>query len=136
VGSVGSGTPVSDIQRIDPRTGLASVVGRLAVALEGASAATLDGHIYLAGGRTAVSVQGTIWAFEPATATLKAAMVVAGHLRLPVSNSGIAVKGPNAWLVGGESGGRPVASVQTFSPTYRPSTTRGAKLTPLAGAAA
>lgn len=140
-----AGTPVADIQRIDPHTGRGTVVGHLAVALEGASAATLDGHIYLAGGRTATSVQGTIWAYVPATAS----MVVAGHLRLPVSNSGIAVMGSSAWLVGGESGGRPVASVQTFSPlraqpagpsrgpgTSGPSTTRGDKLTPLAGAAA
>ncbi len=149
-----AGAAVDDIQRIDRRTGRATIVGHLPAALQGASAATLDGNIYLAGGRTASSVQGTIWAFEPASATV----VVAGHLRLPVSNSGLAVIGSTAWLVGGQSGGRPVASVQTFGPVAAgtaptgtglarlgrarpsraqpggPSTTSGAKSTPSAGA--
>jgi hypothetical protein len=134
--AVTTGAAVDDIQRIDPATGRARVVGHLPTALQGASAATLDGNIYLAGGRTASGVQGTIWAYQPASAT----MVVAGHLRLPVSNSGLAVIGATAWLVGGQSGGRPVASVQAFAPVpahpAAPSTTKGDKLTPLAGAAA
>jgi hypothetical protein len=133
---VRAAAPVDDIQRVDPATGLATIVGHLPSALEGASAATLDGHIYLAGGWTGLSLQGTIWAYEPAAAKV----VVAGHLRLPVSFSGLAVIGSTAWLVGGQSGGRPVASVQTFSPRPAqpggPRTTTGAKLTPLAGGAA
>ncbi len=128
--------PVDDIQRVDPATGLATIVGHLPSALEGASAATLDGHIYLAGGWTGLSLQGTIWGYEPAAAKV----VVVGHLRAPVSFSGLAVIGSTAWLVGGQSGGRPVASVQTFSPRPAqpggPRTTKGAKLTPLAGGAA
>jgi hypothetical protein len=130
---------VDDIQRIDLRTGRTTIVGHLAAALQGASAATLDDNIYLAGGRTTSTVQGTIWAYEPATAT----MVVAGHLSLPVSDSGLAVVGATAWLVGGESGDGPVASVQSFRPLPtrafpaqpgEPSATTGARSTPLAGA--
>jgi len=133
---VRAAAPIDDIQRVDPATGLATIVGHLPSALEGSSAATLDGHIYLAGGWTGLSLQGTIWGYEPATAKV----VVVGHLRVPVSFSGLAVIGSTAWLVGGQSGGRPVASVQTFSPRPAqpggPKTTTGAKLTPLAGGAA
>jgi hypothetical protein len=130
-----AGKPVDDIQRVDPATGRVDVVGHLPTPLVGASAATLDGHIYIAGGWTGLKLLGTVWGYEPATATV----VVAGRV-LPVSFSGLAVVGPTAWLVGGQSGGRPVATVQAFSPLAPqpggPSTTAGAKLTPLAGGAA
>ena len=134
--AVKAGTPVDDIQRVAPATGQATVVGHLPTTLEGASAATLGGHIYVAGGWTGLTLQGTIWGYEPATAT----MVVAGHLARPVSFSGLAVIGSTAWLVGGQSAGRPVATVQKFGPVPAqaagPSTTTGAKLTPVAGGTA
>ena len=127
--------PVDDIQRVDPATGQASVVGHLPTPLEGAGAATLDGHIYIAGGYTGVAVEGTVWGFEPSTATV----VVSGHV-VPVSFSGLAVTGTTAWLVGGQSAGRPVGTVQAFRPvTAQPPgvrTTTGAKLTPVAGGTA
>ncbi len=130
-----NGAPVDDIQRVDPATGQASVVGHLPTALEGASAATLDGHIYIAGGYTGLTVVGTVWGFEPSTATV----VVSGHV-LPVSFSGLAVTGPTAWLVGGQSAGRPVGLVQAFRPVTGqspgPRSTTGAKLTPVAGGTA
>ena len=130
-----NGVPVDDIQRVDPATGQASVVGHLPTALEGASAATLDGHIYIAGGYTGLTVVGTVWGFEPSTATV----VVSGHV-LPVSFSGLAVTGPTAWLVGGQSAGRPVGLVQAFRPVTGqspgPRSTTGAKLTPVAGGTA
>jgi hypothetical protein len=133
--AVKAGAPVDDIQRVAPATGQATVVGRLPTALEGASAATLAGHVYIAGGWTGLTLQGTIWGYEPATATV----VVTGHLR-PVSFAGLAVIGSTAWLVGGQSAGRPVATVQKFSPVPAqlagPSTTTGAKLTPVAGGTA
>ncbi len=127
--------PVNDIQRVDPATGQVSVVGHLPTALEGAGAATLDGHIYIAGGYTGAGVVGTVWGFEPATATV----VVSGHV-VPVSFAGLAVTGATAWLVGGQSAGRPVGTVQAFRPVAAqpvgPRTTTGAKLTPVAGGTA
>jgi hypothetical protein len=127
--------PVDDIQGVDPATGQASVVGHLPTALEGASAATLDGHIYIAGGYTGLKLVGTVWGFEPSTATV----VVSGHV-VPVSFSGLAVMGTTAWLVGGQSAGRPVGTVQAFRPVTAqppgPRTTTGAKLTPVAGGTA
>ncbi len=107
-----AGVPVDDIQRVTPATGRAAVVGHLPTPLEGASAATLGGHIYIAGGWTGLTLKGTIWGFEPAATTA----VIAGHLLQPVSFSGLAVIGSTAWLVGGQSAGRPVATVQKFTP--------------------
>jgi hypothetical protein len=88
------------------------MVGQLPVALQGAVAVTLDGHIYVAGGQSAAGINGIIWGFEPPTA----AMVVAGHLKAPVSGAGATAIGTTAWLVGGRSGAHPVPSVQTFKP--------------------
>jgi hypothetical protein len=130
-----AGAPVDDIQRVDPAAGTATVVGYLPTRLEGASAATLEGHIYVAGGWTGLQLRGTVWGFEPGTATV----VVAGHV-VPVSFAGLAVVGSTAWLVGGQSAGRPVATVQTFRPVASqpgaPKTTAGAKLAPVTGGAA
>lgn len=106
-------TAVSDIQRVDPATGQAAVIGHLPTALQDAAAFTLGGHIYVAGGQGPAGVNATIWGFEPANAGL----VVAGHLRTPVSGAGVATLGSTAWLVGGQSTGvKLVASVQWFRP--------------------
>jgi outer membrane protein assembly factor BamB len=130
------GHPVDDIQVVDPATGSASVVGHLPEPLESAAAATLDGHVYLAGGDTSASPMtrpgvgttqlspapsprqsglttvSTIWCFDAA----RARMLVAGHLQVPVSNAGVAVVGSRAWLVGGETGGTQLAVVQMITP--------------------
>lgn len=101
-----------DIQRVDPLTGLAAVVGHLPEPLKGASAVDLGGSIYVAGGQGPTRASATIWGLEPSTGK----MIVAGHLQSAVSNAGVAVLGSTAWLVGGESGGHPVGAVQSFKP--------------------
>ncbi|MGH9918208.1 MAG: PQQ-binding-like beta-propeller repeat protein, partial [Nitrososphaerales archaeon] len=53
-----------------------------------------------------------IWAFDPKTDRL----LDAGRLQVPVSHAGVAVIGQTAWIVGGESSGSPVGSVQMFRP--------------------
>ena len=105
--------PVADIQRVDPVTGQATVVGQLPLALQGAAAVTIEGHVYIAGGRGPAGLNGTIWGFEPLTA----GVVVDGHLEAPVWGAGAGTVGVTAWLVGGESAqGQPVGSLQTFRP--------------------
>jgi hypothetical protein len=105
---------VADIQRIDPVTGQATVVGRLPTPLQGAVAITLDGKIYVAGGSGPAGVNGLIWGFEPPDAGL----ALAGHLKVPVSGPGVTTIGATAWLVGGEAaGGHLVGSIQTFRPS-------------------
>jgi len=57
----------------------------------------------------------TIWAFDPESDRL----LPAGHLQVPVSHVGVAVVGSTAWLVGGESNGTTVATVQMVTPDSR-----------------
>ncbi len=58
------------------------------------------------------STVSTIWAFDPTTSRL----LPAGHLQVPVSHAGVAVIGPRAWIVGGESNGSQVTAVQMLRP--------------------
>lgn len=137
ISGTGAGHPVDDVQVIDPANHRASVVARLPEPLEGSAAVALGGHIYLAGGDSStpqasqagvgstqlappVSAIGTgglttvstIWAFDPGTQRTR----VAGRLQVPVSHAGVAVLGSRAWLVGGESGGNQLATVQMIAP--------------------
>jgi hypothetical protein len=110
-----SGEAIPDIQRVDPQTGSAVVLGSMPEAFEGASAVTVAGDIYVAGGdtssaATATTTSSTIWAFDPLTRT----MLRAGVLSVAVSNAGIAVIGTTTWVIGGESEGVPVSTVQRF----------------------
>jgi hypothetical protein len=130
------GQPVDDIQAVDPRGGSASVVGHLPEPLQGAAAATIAGHIYLAGGdtssaapapagfgttqlspavsphQTGLVTVSTIWAFDP----VRGRMLAAGRLQVPVAHAGLAVLGSRAWLVGGETGGTQLPVVQMMTP--------------------
>jgi hypothetical protein len=133
------GAPTTAIQGVDPRTHRAVVVGHLPSPLEGASAFTLDGHIYVAGGdgpppaatpegagttqldgwgmaaasgAAGPTPTGAIWAYDPATATTEAA----GQLQVPVTHAGVAVSGGRAWLVGGENGADLLSTVQVLTP--------------------
>jgi N-acetylneuraminic acid mutarotase len=119
VGGADNGMAVRDIQMVNPLTGSAQVVGLMPEPLEGASAATLAGYIFVAGGNDSsvdttntVSSTKTIWVFDLRTATMRRA----GSLRIAVSNAGIAVIGNTAWLVGGEEDGNPTSAVQMFRP--------------------
>ncbi len=60
----------------------------------------------------ATSTASTIWAFDASSARFESA----GSLQVPVSHSGVAVLGSTAWLVGGESDGTQVNTVQMLSP--------------------
>jgi outer membrane protein assembly factor BamB len=66
----------------------------------------------VAGGETGRATLSTIWAFDPTTNRL----VPAGRLQVPVSHAGAAVIGSTAWIVGGESRGALVRSVQMVRP--------------------
>jgi hypothetical protein len=102
--------PVADIQRFDPTSGEASIIGHLPLAVSGAVAANLGGHLYVAGGDTALGANATIWGFE----ATRGAVVVSGHLPVPVSGAGAADDSGGVWLIGGTRAGRPVGSVQVL----------------------
>jgi hypothetical protein len=111
----GAAGAVSAIQRIDTASGNVKVVGHLPQALIGASAVTLNGVLYVAGGSTGPSDSGVIYAFDP----VKGRVLVAGHLIAPLSNAAVATVAGTAWLVGGESGTTPTATVQMLKPNSK-----------------
>ena len=136
-----AGAPVNTIQVIDPARHTSAVIGHLPVPLAGAAAVTLHGELFVAGGESTVaqpvtrglgttqlspaelapgaavsqphtSTVSTIWAYNPAAKRL----LVAGRLQVPVSHAAIAAAGSTAWIVGGESNGALVSSVQMLRP--------------------
>jgi hypothetical protein len=137
-----AGVPVSVIQAVDPARHTAAVIGDLPEPLAGAVAVTVNGELFVAGGESpaarvpapglgAAQLAGqptgssgtehssprtgtvsTIWAYDPASRRLLAA----GRLQVPVSHAAVAVSGGAAWIVGGESNGALVSSVQLIRP--------------------
>jgi hypothetical protein len=115
-----SATGTTDaIQRINPATGAASVVGHLPRPLQGAAAISLGGRIYLAGGSAGAggsaeaggsAASGAVYQFDPAAIK----MTVAGQLPVPVAYAAAAVTGGVGYLIGGEDGQRTVPAVTTF----------------------
>ena len=138
-----AGAPVNVIQAVDPARRTAAVIGDLPAPLAGAAAMTVDGELFVAGGESpaaqrpapglgttqlgpgesgtgaraegsspSASTVSTIWAFDPASRRLLAA----GRLQVPASHAAAVVAGSAAWIIGGESGGKLVSSVQMLRP--------------------
>jgi outer membrane protein assembly factor BamB len=138
-----AGAPVDAIQAVDPARHTAAVVGHMPEPLAGAAAMTAGGELFVAGGESTApqrrvpglgmtqlspgessagtggesaaaptSTVSAIWAFDPATKRL----LTAGHLQVPVSHAAVAVTGSTAWVIGGESNGSLVSSVQMLRP--------------------
>lgn len=126
----------STIQRVDPASGQATVVGQLPAPLAHATGFTLGGRVFVAGGQTAraagrsrtaspsarLSTSNRVFQYVPASVQAPASsrhaapgvIQVAGHLPVPVANAGAAVMGSTAYLVGGDNGNRPYPAVTTF----------------------
>jgi hypothetical protein len=138
-----AGHAVDTIQVVDLKTHKAKDKGHLPEPLAGAAAVVLGHDVILAGGDTAppgtgaqtattaagaptgastptTSSVSTVWSFDPLSGT----STQVGVLPVAVSHAGVAVLGSTAWLVGGESDGTPVSSVQSF--ITMPSGTRSA----------
>ena len=138
-----AGAPVDTIQAVDPARHTAAVIGRLPMPLAGAAAVTVGGELFVAGGESSVhqrlipglgttqlgpgesspgsaagaaspptSTADKVWAFDPASRRL----LPAGRLQVPVSHAAVTVTGGTAWIIGGESNGALVASVQMLRP--------------------
>ena len=108
-----------DIQRVDPATGRAAVVGDLPQPVQGAAAIGLGGRIYVAGGATAQGTSRTVFGFDPGSLRVS----VSGELPVPAGYAGAAVTGGVGYLVGGEDGTHPVPAVTTFRLVVAGSTT-------------
>ena len=92
------------IQRVDPVTGHAAVVGHLPQPVQGAAAIPLGGQVYVAGGGR------TVLRFDPGTLRVSAA----GELPVPVGYAGAAVEAGVGYLIGGEDGSHLVPTVTTL----------------------
>jgi N-acetylneuraminic acid mutarotase len=107
--STRTGGQTDDIQRFDPATGRTTIAGHLRVPLGHATAFTLGGAVYVAGGRSGTQAVRTIWRLDPKTGVASAA----GVLPFAESDLAAAVIGDTAWLVGGETTG-PSAPLRTI----------------------
>ena len=102
-GGGGAVTATADIQRIDPATHSAKVVGTLPQALYGAAAFVIDQHLYVAGGQTAGGLTLTqIYEVDTSTGKvsdaglLPQAVAFAGYTTLGVGSAAV------GYIVGGE----------------------------------
>jgi N-acetylneuraminic acid mutarotase len=106
--STRTGGQTGDIQRFDPATGRTVVAGHLPAPLGHATAFTIGGTVYVAGGRSGTSAVRTVWRLDPSTGKVSAV----GKLPVALSDMAVAVIGDVAWLFGGETTG-PTAPVRT-----------------------
>ncbi|MCW2866517.1 MAG: Kelch repeat-containing protein, partial [Marmoricola sp.] len=91
---------LSEVQRLDLRTGRTRVVARLPRPLGHAVAATVGRRILLLGGRTDPDTQtAAAWWFDPATGRFTRA----GRLPVALSDAALVVGPDRLWLLGGES---------------------------------
>jgi N-acetylneuraminic acid mutarotase len=106
--STRTGGQTDDIQRFDPATGRTTVAGHLPILLGHATAFTLGGVLYVAGGRTGNTAARTVWRLDPRTGRVSPV----GVLPVACSDMAAVVIGNTAWLVGGETTG-PTAPIRT-----------------------
>jgi hypothetical protein len=103
------GTAETDaIQKVDLSTGNVSVVGHLPRAMGHATALTIDGSVFVIGGRSGSVPSAAIWRLDPATGTVRQA----GQLPTPLSDAGSVVVDGVGYVVGGEVSG-PTAPLDT-----------------------
>jgi hypothetical protein len=94
-----NGKVASAIQAVDLTTGATRVSGQLPGPLAHAVAVTLNGRVYLAGGRTGTAgYQNVVWAFDPTNEVVHQV----GRLPSPESDASATAIGSTAYLCGGE----------------------------------
>jgi hypothetical protein len=97
-GGESDGRAISDVQRIDVRTGRAVRVGQLPHPLAHAAAFALAGSVFLAGGRVRSATTNEVLRFDPESMSFTAA----GHLPAARSDFAAVVVDGVGYLVGGE----------------------------------
>jgi Kelch motif protein len=112
-GELANGQDTSDIQEYDIGTERAVVAGQLPQPLSHAAAVTLNGTIFLLGGRRGGTGSNQILRFDPDHNTV----VPAGHLPSPVFDGAAGVAGGAGYLMGGVGpGGTSVDSIVALHP--------------------
>ncbi len=115
--------PTDAIQRVDPRTRQAKVIGRLPRAVAGASMFVLGDQIVLAGGSLAGkaghgagSASNALLIIDPQTGAVRAA----GTLPMALAYAASAVVGQTGYLIGGTDGSRAMPEVTALRVTSQP----------------
>jgi Kelch motif len=101
-----AGGTISDVYRLDPRTGRSARAGRLALPTHGAAAASLNGRILVFGGASS-SVDDTVQWFHPASGRTS----VVGQMPRQRADVTAALVGGRVVLAGGFDGFGPQADV-------------------------
>lgn len=105
-----TGGQTRSVQRIDPSSGQTRVIGKLPWGIGHAMAFTLDGQLYLAGGRRGTQATARIWRVNPTNARLTSV----GRLPHAISDSAVVTIGMRSVaLIGGETTG-PYAPQRTI----------------------
>jgi hypothetical protein len=94
-----AGGSITDVYRLDPKTGRSSRAGALALQTHGAAAATLGGRILVFGGASS-SVHDTVQWFQPASGRTS----VTGHMPRQRADVTATVVGKQVVLAGGFDG--------------------------------
>jgi hypothetical protein len=108
-------TPAGDtrvIQQVNLATGKTRVVGRMPAAMSAATAVTLEGRIFIAGGQVtkgggALVPSRKVLAYDP----VHHRVTTAGRLPVAVTNAAAAVVRGTAFLVGGNNGSQQMTTV-------------------------
>lgn len=93
------GVPVDVVQDVDLGTGRTRVIGHLPQPLAHEAAFSLDGAVWLAGGRSHDVLQSRIWRWVPSMRRARPG----GRLPYAVADTAVAVTGTTAYIVGGET---------------------------------
>jgi hypothetical protein len=122
--------PSNVIQQVDLATGHTRVAGHLPRGLAGAAALILDGRIYVAGGQTTrpgpAGISGAVFSYSPGQRGVRAA----GTLPVPAAYAAAAVRGGQAFLIGGDNGVHPLPSVTVLQLVPASATDTAASLGP------
>ncbi|HET6793302.1 MAG TPA: kelch repeat-containing protein [Acidimicrobiales bacterium] len=111
--SEGATETTDDIQRVDLAKGSTAIVGHLPAAMGHAAGFSLDGRVYVAGGRTGTTPVDGVLLIDPSTGRASQVATLPG----PRSDAAAVVVGATAYVLGGEESGptHPLTSVVEIS---------------------
>ena len=102
-----NGVFTNDVQRVDPATGAATVVGHLPFPLAHAMGSEMAGRLYVMGGSAPSWTSRQVLAFDPANNRIS----LVALLPEPVTDAAVVTIGHATYLLGGISTSGPLASI-------------------------
>lgn len=106
--------PIRLVQAVDVRTGRTRAVGELPEPLAGASAALLDGSLYVLGGDSPSGAQDAVLGYDPRTGRF----ALEGRLPYPLAYAAAASFGDVVDVAGGDAGGGPLDGIVAVTAAF------------------